>query len=199
MGARSWTRAAVRAELGAILVEALGVAPAAVVDDAALVRDLGAESIDFLDLSFRSQQVFGVDVPVRLIQERVLEWRDLRVLAQVVAERYGVDVAAEEIRTVAPATVAAVLEHLGARHGIRRTPGDEEALALALARRLLASVDGLALDLTGLAPEALAADLQKNLHAPEVLTALLDRFTVGALARYLADRLAAAGRLAPGD
>jgi acyl carrier protein len=189
----------VRAELGAILAETLGVEPGAVVDEAALVRDLGAESIDFLDLSFRTQHVFEVEVPARLIQERVVEWRDLRVLARVVAERYGVEVGAEDLRTVAPATVGAVLEHLAARHGIARAPGDEEALALGLARRLLASVEGLALDLAGLAPEALAPYLQKNLHAPEVLSALLDRFTVGALARYLGDRLAAAGRLAGED
>jgi acyl carrier protein len=195
---KTWTRAAVRAELGGILAETLGVDPAAVVDAAALVRDLGAESIDFLDLSFRCQQVFGVEVPARLLQERVVEWRDLRVLARVVAERYGLAVSAEELRTVAPATVAAVLAHLAARHGIARTAGDERALAQALARHLLASLDDLALDLGGLSAETLAPLLERNLHAPEVMAALLDRFTVGALARYLADRLAAAGRLTEG-
>lgn len=197
-GTTAWTRAAVRAELGGILAEALGVDPSAVLDEAALVRDLGAESIDFLDVSFRCQQVFGVEVPARLIQEHVVEWRDLRMLARVVAERYGVQVSAEELRGVAPATVAAVLTHLAARHGVTRAAGDETALALALARHLLARLDGLALDLTGLTPETLAPRLEQNLHAPEVMSALLDRFTVGALARYLADRLAAAGRLAEG-
>jgi len=48
-----WTRAEIRVNVGKILVESLGVDEATVTDTAALVRDLGAESIDFLDISFK--------------------------------------------------------------------------------------------------------------------------------------------------
>ena len=90
-----WTRAEIRVNVGKILVESLGVDEATVTDQAALVRDLGAESIDFLDISFKCQQTFGVDLPARLIQDRLIEWRDLAVLAKVVDARYGVTVAPE--------------------------------------------------------------------------------------------------------
>lgn len=193
-----WTSSEVRVSVGKILVESFGVDEAAVTDDAALVRDLGAESIDFLDISFKCQQVFGVDLPARLIQDRVVDWRGLGVLSKVVQERYEVSVAAEELRTVAPATVAAVLQHLDGKHGVARGDGDEREFARVLAGRLLTELDGMGLDLAGLTPEALAVHLLDNLHSPVVMDEVLQRFTVKALVDYLAGQLLKVSRLAPG-
>src|SRR5438876_9349315 len=106
-----WTRPEVHVSVGKMIVESLGVDEGRVTSDAALVRDLGAESIDFLDLSFKCQQTFGVDLPMRLIQERRIEWRDLSVLARVLATRYQIAVPADELRMVSPATGRAVLAH----------------------------------------------------------------------------------------
>ena len=46
-----------------VLVDALGVDPEEVTLDAALVRDLGAESIDFLDIVFRLEKAFSIKIP----------------------------------------------------------------------------------------------------------------------------------------
>src|SRR5207247_1305786 len=89
-----WTPSEVSVSIGKIIVESLGVDAAAVTDDAALIRDLGAESIDFLDISFKCQQTFGVDLPVRLVQDRRIGWRALRVLAKVLDAPYGAALAA---------------------------------------------------------------------------------------------------------
>jgi acyl carrier protein len=184
--------------VGKILVESLAVDEDSVADDASLVRDLGAESIDFLDISFKSQQTFGVDLPARLIQDRIIEWRSLGVLSSVVGERYGLSVSADELRTVAPSTAAAVLGHLRDKHGVAVGDGEEDALARALAQRLLNEMDGMGLDLTDLAAERLTPHLLENLHSPTVMDEVLNRFTVRALADYIAARLAKASRLAPG-
>ncbi len=175
-----WTRSEVRVSFGKIIVESLGVDEAAVTDDASLIADLGAESLDFLDLSFKCQQAFGVDLPVRLVQERRIDWRDLSVLAKVLQERYGIAVASEELRTVAPATVAAVLEHLAAKHGARRAPGDEQEVVRALAERMLADLEGTPLDLADLTVERFASYLNQDLHAPAAIEAVMSRFTVRA-------------------
>jgi acyl carrier protein len=45
------------------LVEALGVDEDEVVPQATLVGDLGAESIDFLDILFRLQKAFNIKIP----------------------------------------------------------------------------------------------------------------------------------------
>ncbi len=192
-----WTRSEVRVSVGKIIVESLGIDEAAVTDDAALVRDLGAESIDFLDMSFKCQQTFGVDLPVRLVQDRRIEWRDLSVLAKVIQARYGVAVPAEELRTVAPATVGAILEHLAAKHGIRGG-GDEGEVVRALAERMLADLDGTPLDLSDLTVDRFASYLRENLHAPAAIEAVMNRFTVRAVSDYIVGQLAAAARLAPG-
>ena len=193
-----WTPSEVRTAVGKITVESLGVDEATVTDHAALVRDLGAESIDFLDMSFKCQQTFGIDLPVRLIQERRVEWRDLAVLARVLESRDGVSVAAEELRTVAPATVAAILEHLAAKHGLRREAGDERQVAHALAGRMLADLEGTGLDLSDLTVERFAGYLLENLHAPAAAEEVMNRFTVRAVTNYIVKELAAASRLASG-
>ena len=193
-----WTRSEVRVSVGKIIVESLGIDEAAVTDDAALVRDLGAESIDFLDMSFKCQQTFGVDLPVRLVQDRRIEWRDLSVLAKVIEARYGLGVPAEELRTVAPATVDAILEHLAAKHGVRRAGGDEGEVVRALAERMLADLDDTPLDLSDLTVDRFADYLRENLHAPAAIEALMNRFTVRTVSDYIVGELATASRLAPG-
>jgi acyl carrier protein len=45
------------------LVEALGVDEEEVTPEATLVGDLGAESIDFLDIVFRLEKAFNIQVP----------------------------------------------------------------------------------------------------------------------------------------
>ena len=46
-----------------VLVDALGVDEEEVTADATLMGDLGAESIDFLDIVFRLEKAFGMKVP----------------------------------------------------------------------------------------------------------------------------------------
>ena len=46
-----------------VLVEALGVDEEEVTPEATLRGDLGAESIDFLDIAFRLEKAFGIKIP----------------------------------------------------------------------------------------------------------------------------------------
>jgi len=196
--AKIWTRPEVLVSVGKLIVESLGVDEANVTADAALVRDLGAESIDFLDLSFKCQQTFGVDLPMRLIQERRIEWRDLSVLARVLETRYRIAVPADELRMVSPATVGAVLAHAAAKHGIARAGGDEREVVGALVARMLADLASTPLDLSGLSVDQFAGYLEKNLHSPEAVEVVMNRLTVSAVTEYIVGQLAAAARLAPG-
>ena len=55
------------------LVEALGVDDDEVTPDATLVGELGAESIDFLDIVFRLEKSFGIEIPrAELFPEDIL-------------------------------------------------------------------------------------------------------------------------------
>ena len=73
------------------LVDALGVDDDEVTPDATLVGDLGAESIDFLDIVFRLEKAFGIEIPrAELFPEDILtnaEYvEDGRVTSNGVAE-----------------------------------------------------------------------------------------------------------------
>ena len=57
-----------------VLVDALGVDDEDVTPDAKLVRDLGAESIDFLDIVFRLDKAFGIKIDQKeMFPENVLQ------------------------------------------------------------------------------------------------------------------------------
>ena len=57
-----------------VLVDALGVAEDEIKPSATLQSDLGAESIDFLDIAFRIEREFGIKIPRgELFSERVFE------------------------------------------------------------------------------------------------------------------------------
>lgn len=51
------------AEVQCTLVDALGVDEEEVTDQATLTEDLGAESIDFLDIVFRLEKAFDIKIP----------------------------------------------------------------------------------------------------------------------------------------
>jgi acyl carrier protein len=55
-------RAKVEAEITAILCTALEVAPEDVVPDARIMNELGADSIDLLDIRFRIERVLGLRI-----------------------------------------------------------------------------------------------------------------------------------------
>jgi acyl carrier protein len=53
-------------KVSAILSEALGIPQAEVSMDSHLDRDLGAESIDYLDIIFRIEREFGFKIPTQI-------------------------------------------------------------------------------------------------------------------------------------
>lgn len=50
-------------EVQEVLVDALGLDDDEVTEEATLMGDLGAESIDFLDIVFRLEKAFGIKIP----------------------------------------------------------------------------------------------------------------------------------------
>jgi len=56
------TRDEIFTKVQAVLVDALAVDEEEVTPQASLVRDLGAESIDFLDIVFKLEQAFGFKI-----------------------------------------------------------------------------------------------------------------------------------------
>jgi acyl carrier protein len=57
------TRDEILKEIQDVLVDALGVDEEEVKPEATLMADLGAESIDFLDIVFRMEKAFGIKIP----------------------------------------------------------------------------------------------------------------------------------------
>ena len=188
---REWTRAEVEAILRDILADSLGISATEVTPPAALVRDLGAESIDFLDIGFKIQQLLGVNLQTAEIRTRIMAWssRVLPALSEILQARYGVAVTAEELNGLESGGLSRVLDHLQAAKGLDAGPGAAEQLARELAEQLVQtfSAQGFAVS------EADQADMRglmlTDLSPRRLTERTLDLLTVGALADFICGKL----------
>jgi len=83
-----------------VLVDALGVDDEEVTADATLMGDLGAESIDFLDIVFRLEKTFGMKVP----REELFPVEGLLNNAELVSNGKLTDRGLAELRAKVPHT-----------------------------------------------------------------------------------------------
>ena len=87
-------------EVQQVLVDALGVDEDEVTADATLMGDLGAESIDFLDIVFRLEKTFGMKVP----REELFPVEGLLNNAELVSNGKLTDRGLAELRAKVPHT-----------------------------------------------------------------------------------------------
>ncbi len=186
---KRWTRAEVETALKEILIDALDVDEGQIVPDASLVHDLGTESIDFLDIGFRVQQTFGVELPNRAIQDRVLNWRNLSGLYKILEGRYGAKVTREDIKRFQTMGIPEVLSWLEENQGITVKNGDAEVLAGELAGRLASDVESIGFKSSLIEQEEITKLLLKNLNSPQILDGMLRLFRVGALVDFITARV----------
>lgn len=79
------------------IVEALGVEPDEVEPGSALFDDLGAESLDLLDIVFRLEKTFGIKIPRGGIQQDILAAEGLKE-EEVVVDGALTELGAEKLR-----------------------------------------------------------------------------------------------------
>ena len=60
-------------ELKKVIVETLRVDETAIKPDTSLIKDLGAESLDFLDINYRLEQTFGIKMARHFVLEHIEE------------------------------------------------------------------------------------------------------------------------------
>jgi acyl carrier protein len=188
---REWTRAEVEAALRDILADSLGIDGSEATPSAALVRDLGAESIDFLDIGFRIQQTLGVNLQTAEIRTRIMAWSSLILpaLTEMVRARYGVAVTADELRGKESGGLSEILAYLQTAKGCDAGPGAAEQLGRELVQRLVKEFSAQGFTVSE-ADQADMRDLmQTNLSARRLTERTLDLLTVGALVDFICGKL----------
>ena len=195
---REWTREEVEASLRTILVESLGVKEAEVVPAASLVRDLGAESIDFLDMGFKIQQAFGVDLETAEIRNRIMAWGALILvtLAEILAGKCGVEVSPGELRPLEGGGIDKVLEHLRATRGIAANGKVADEVGQELLRRLIKEFSALGFVVGEADQRDLLTIVRSDLGARRLTERTLDLLTVDALVNFICGKLGACLRTA---
>jgi acyl carrier protein len=188
---REWTREEVVATLRTILVDSLGAKEAEVVPSASLVRDLGAESIDFLDLGFKVQQTFGVNFQASEIRNRIVGWGTLilQTLAEILEARYGVKLTNEELRPLEGGGLTKVLEHVYSTQRIAPEPDAVTQVGQELIRRLNKEFSAFGLVVSEADARDLTAIMQSNFGSRRLVERLLDLLTVQALANFISANL----------
>jgi acyl carrier protein len=85
-----------------------------VTPDSSLIDDLGAESIDFLDLSFKIEKEFGVKFPEREIAQlgSVIRNKRLEVMDDLLKQRFQAVLSEEDRQELADLDLSSVIEKL---------------------------------------------------------------------------------------
>ena len=83
-----------------VLIDALGVDDDEVTAEATLMGDLGAESIDFLDIVFRLEKAFGVKIP----REELFPAESLMNNPELVSNGKFTEIGLAELRDKVPHT-----------------------------------------------------------------------------------------------
>ena len=83
-----------------VLIEALGVDDDEITTEATLMGDLGAESIDFLDIVFRLEKAFGIKIP----REELFPAEDLMNNAEFIQNGKLTEKGLTELRNKMPHT-----------------------------------------------------------------------------------------------
>ena len=190
-GQKTWTKDGIFEALSEILMTSLGVEKDAVRPEASLVNDLGAESIDFLDIGFKVKQAFAVDLPMRAVQDTIASWRNLEDLKGLLENRYGVTLQPDEVRGFHAMGLLKVLQYLAQKQGAEVGEADALEIAETLARRLADAIEAGGMTLATTNGPSIAGLMLENLTSPKILEAMLRMLTVQALASFIAARTAA--------
>lgn len=189
--AKEWTREEIWEAVKGILLDSLGVAEQEVVPEASLVGDLGAESIDFLDISFRVQQTFGISLPTSEIQEKVMIWRNrlLSELSGILEARYGVIIPPEDMRSFNPLGIQTILDHLAEARGVDVASHDPVGIAQDLTERLAKEVQTFGLEISKEDRTAIASCMLVDLTSRQIVDRIRQMFTGEFLVRFIAANL----------
>jgi len=186
---KTWSRGEVEQTLQEILMDALGVEEENIQSEVSLVHDLGAESIDLLDIGFRVYQTFGVELPTKAIQNSVLGWRNMGELTQILEERYGVRVTREEIEQFHMMGIPGVLNWVAEQKGIAIQNGEAEKVAEELADRLAREVESVGFKASMIDKGGIVKLLLENLYSPKIREGMIRLFSVGAMVDFITERV----------
>lgn len=186
---KTWSRGEVEQTLQEILMDALGVEEENIRSEVSLVHDLGAESIDLLDIGFRVYQTFGVELPTKAIQDSVLSWRNMGELTQILEERYGVRVTREEIEQFHMMGIPGVLNWVAEQKGIAIQNGEAEKVAEELADRLAREVESVGFKASMIDKGGIVKLLLENLNSPKIREGMIRLFSVGAMVDFITERV----------
>ena len=186
---KTWSRGEVEQTLQEILMDALGVEEENIRSEVSLVHDLGAESIDLLDIGFRVYETFGVELPTKAIQHSALSWRNMGELTQILEERYGVRVTPKEIEQFHMMGIPGVLNWVAEQKGIAILNGEAEKVAEELADRLAREVESVGFKASMIDKGGIVKLLLENLNSPKIREGMIRLFSVGALVDFITERV----------
>ena len=133
-----------------ILVDTLGVDPDEVIPEASLIYDLGAESIDFLDISFRIEKAFGIKFPTRKLGQvaEVAKVARMDIISEILEKQYNIKMSDEEKEIFADLDTKLIIERLSARHSIKVEPDTIQEGIQIVTKRIMEHLSSIGFDIT---------------------------------------------------
>jgi len=118
-----------------------------------------------------------------------LDSLDVLELSVVFKSRYGVRIAAEEMKQLHTMGISEALGWLGERTGVAIQNGEAENIAAALADRLISEVESVGFRASLIDREGVIQQLLQNLNSPKIMEGMVRLFSMGSLVDFISTRV----------
>jgi acyl carrier protein len=169
-----------------ILVDTLGVDDDEVTLEASLINDLGAESIDFLDISFRIEKAFGVKFPEKEIAQiaEIAKESRMKTLSEIMEDQYQVKLSEEEKEGLAELDTQVLIERLSERYKIKLKPGTIERGIQSVATQIIEHLKGIGFVISANNPQEMI-DVTMDDNPRSIQEKVARMFTVQSLVDFV--------------
>ena len=154
--------------------------------DSSLINDLGAESIDFLDLSFKIEKEFGVKFPEREIAQlgSAVREKRLETVEGLLRERFQVTLAEGDRQELADLDLGSMIEKLNRDYHIQIDPAAIAEGTKIVTRKIITHLAELGFFISDNGGENLS-NITIEDNPQKIQKKIMDRFTVQLLADFI--------------
>ena len=170
-----------------ILADSLEIDEGNITMDSSLNYDLGAESVDFLDISFRIDSEFDVELPNRELGQIAETINTLKIeeVNSLLARSVNSSLSEEEKKSLAILGIDSIFEKIKESHNVDGDKDLIEETAQGVIQRCIEHLKKLGFDIPEQKVMEIKGDLIEGVDPPNLLQKIMGMYSVRSLVSYI--------------
>lgn len=176
-----------------IVMEVLDLDAEDVLPESKLIDDLGAESIDFLDLSFKIEKEFGIKLPEREITQlgNTIKDKRIEVIGDLLKQQFDLTLSDEDRDAMADMELSSIIEKLNHSYNVEIGADLIEKGSAMVTSKIMDHLSGLGFVISKSKLQNLP-DVTIEDNPMKIQKIVMDMFTVQLLADFVLESQSAA-------